>query len=338
MTDPSQHDTLTFHPDFCYEDGSIILLVDHPTATAFKVHKGVLCQHSSVFKDMTSLPLTDDTSLHLSRSESELPVVRLQQDDAGGLSNVLKAIYDNRFFDKHLPRVLSDQGEGSYLGMLSAMMPIACKYELSSVLDGCVDALRRVAPRSLPKLTERLGALRALPASSSAARSTNILTTLHLADAFSLYDLLPSLFYQITAFLSPEEIYDLPSSSLSWKDKTRCILGATELRSEQDEELHVQFPVGDCTKLTRTDEGVWIRPLCNNRTQLSSKLRRTKRVVVFERVEFEKDAALGVVQCRDCTLRYETEYVKNQGRIWGALPKVFRLAKSWEGLAQGRVE
>ncbi|KAF6759212.1 hypothetical protein DFP72DRAFT_885978 [Ephemerocybe angulata] len=335
----SSGDTLTFHPDFCYEDGSIILLVNSPTETAFKVHKGLLSQYSSVFKDMTSLSLTNDSGLLVYGSESELPVVRLRQDDAVGLSSVLKAIYDNRFFDRLLPKVLTDQGEGAYLSMLSAMMPVARKYDFSSVLDGCADALCRVAPTYLPKLTERLGALRALPASSSAARSTNILTALHLADASSLYDLLPSLFYQISAFLSPEEIYDLPNTSLSWKDKTRCILGVTELRSEQDEELHVlhvQFPVGDCTKHALTDEGVWMRP--HKWTQLSSKLRRTKRVMVFEKVEFEKDAPLGVVQCRDCTLRYEEEYVKNQWRVWGALPKVFRLAKSWEGLAQGRVE
>ncbi|RXW12465.1 hypothetical protein EST38_g13389 [Candolleomyces aberdarensis] len=331
---------LSYHPDFCYEDGSIILLVEE--TTAFKVHKSILCQHSSVFRDMLSLPLkTSGNDLAVVASvtggESEpvtpIPVVSLAQDEVPAIAGVLKAIYDNRFFDKYLPNLMTEQDEETYLRLLSTMMPIARKYDFESVLGGCIEALRRVAPVMLPDLMKRLETLQNFVAEPE-KRTSIILMTLKLADMFDLTEFFPALFYQIIAFHTPEDIYNLPG--LSWKDKARCAMGIAELRMEQEDALRCHFPPsGDCTKLVRTEEG-WIRPLCNKRPSLSAKLKRSKRVFVFERLEFEKES--NVVHCRDCTSRYATEYERNQMRIWSSLPKIFHLSKSWEDLLQGRLE
>ena len=98
--------TLSYHPAFCYEDGSIILLVEE--TTAFKVHKSILCQHSSVFRDMLSLPLNtggNDLAVVASAAggQSEpaapIPVVSLAQDEIPAVAGVLKAIYDNRWMN-----------------------------------------------------------------------------------------------------------------------------------------------------------------------------------------------------------------------------------------------
>jgi hypothetical protein len=97
---------LPYHPDFCYEDGSIILLAEE--TTAFKVHKSILCQHSSVFRDMLSLPLSsgvNDLAVLVSAAAGEtdsaapVPVVSLAQDEVPAIAGVLKAIYDNRWMD-----------------------------------------------------------------------------------------------------------------------------------------------------------------------------------------------------------------------------------------------
>ena len=237
-----------------------------------------------------------------------------------------------RFFDKYLRAVLSNEGEQQYLGLLSAMMPVARKYDFESVFDGCVEALRSIFPIRLQDMTTRIESLQL--AVDPAERTANTLAALRLANTFDLFEFFPALFYQIIAFHTPEEIYDL--CDLPWKDKTRCIMGIAELRVEQDEALRSCFPpTGDCTKLVRT-EGGWIRPMCNQRPSLSTKLKRTKKIVVLDRLEFEKES--NVVHCRDCTLRYSSEYEKNQMRIWNALPRTFHLAKSWEDLLLGRVE
>ncbi|KAJ2918747.1 hypothetical protein MD484_g1673, partial [Candolleomyces efflorescens] len=251
-----------YHPDFCYEDGSIILLAEE--STAFKVHKSILCQHSSVFKDMLSLPDSpgvNDLAVPASpaaghcdpQATTPVPVVSLVQDNVPAVAGVLKAIYDNRFFDKYLPNLMAEDGEEAYLRLLSIMMPIARKYDFESVLSGCTEALRRVAPVMLPDLMNRLEKLQSF-APEPEKRSTIILTALKLADNFDLAEFFPALFYQIIAFHSPEEIYDLPG--LSWKDKTRCAMGIAELRMEQEDALRCHFPPsGDCTKLVRTEEG-----------------------------------------------------------------------------------
>ncbi|TEB27426.1 hypothetical protein FA13DRAFT_1736544 [Coprinellus micaceus] len=316
---------ISYHPEFCFGDGSIVLLVEG--TVGFKVHKSLLCRHSTFFKDMLGLPLKDSETTRLGQ-----PVVRLPQDNAAGVAGVLKAVYDNRFFDKYLPTVLSSQGEQQYLGLLSAMMPVARKYDFESVFDGCIEALRRILPIQFQGMTTRIESLQLVV--DPVKRTANILTALRLADTFDLFEFFPSLFYQVVGFHTPEEIYDM--SDLSWKDKTRCVMGIAELRVEQGEALRNCFPpTGDCTKLVRT-EGGWIRPMCSQRPSLAAKLKRTKKIVVLDRLEFEKES--NVVHCRDCTLRYSSEYEKNQMRIWNALPKIFHLAKSWEDLLLGRVE
>ena len=80
---------ISYHPEFCYEDGSIVLLAEG--TAGFKVHKSLLRRHSTVFKDMLSLPLKGDETMSLDE-----PVVRLPQDNTEGVAGVLKAIYDNR--------------------------------------------------------------------------------------------------------------------------------------------------------------------------------------------------------------------------------------------------
>ena len=74
-------------PDYWFEDGNIVLQAEN---TQFRIHKGILARHSSVFKDMVGIPQP-------STSEEDLvegcPLVRLS-DAAKDWTNVLSIIYD----------------------------------------------------------------------------------------------------------------------------------------------------------------------------------------------------------------------------------------------------
>lgn len=320
-------DELVFHPDFRYDDGSVILVAEENMA--FKVHKSILCQHSSVFKDMFSLPPPSD-------GETISPVVRLPQDSASGMAGVLTAIYDNRFFHAHLPNILNDEGDAAYVAQLSAIMPIARKYDIGSVLEGCVKGLHKIAPIVFPEMARRLERLASSAESSHNGKAT-ILAALRLVDALQLAEFIPPLFYQLIAFHTPEEIYDMPG--LSWKDKTRCAMGIADLRVEQEEALRLRFAAhGDCSKLTRTADEGWVRPLCDARPTVSAKFRRTKRIVMFDKLEFDPQGSAGAIHCRDCTIRFVAEYEKFQMKVWGALPRIFHVGRTWEDLLQGKVE
>lgn len=75
----------TRHPDFWFDDGSIVLSVEK---TLFRVHRTMLCTHSEVFFDMFGLsqPLGEPMI-------EECPVVRLP-DRACDMEHLLRALYN----------------------------------------------------------------------------------------------------------------------------------------------------------------------------------------------------------------------------------------------------
>lgn len=70
-----------------FEDGNLILEAD---ATRFRVYRGVLVKHSSVFHDMLSIPQPSDQDLFEGQ-----PVVRLH-DSSEDVTYFLSALYDTR--------------------------------------------------------------------------------------------------------------------------------------------------------------------------------------------------------------------------------------------------
>ncbi len=72
--------------EFWYEDGTIILVARN---VQFRVYKGVLADHSSVFADMFSLP--QPASTLASTTSAECPVVHLE-DSPEDLRHVLRAL------------------------------------------------------------------------------------------------------------------------------------------------------------------------------------------------------------------------------------------------------
>lgn len=76
-----KHDVLWF------EDGTVVLSAK---TTLFRVYRGILCQHSIVFKDMFSFPQENTQKIN---ALDGIPVVDLH-DDPTELSYFLRALHD----------------------------------------------------------------------------------------------------------------------------------------------------------------------------------------------------------------------------------------------------
>ena len=76
---------LTRHPEFWFNDGSVILNVE---TTSFRVHSSILCKHSTVFADMFSLP-----QLATREEQDGCPVVDMP-DSAEDFACLLRAFYE----------------------------------------------------------------------------------------------------------------------------------------------------------------------------------------------------------------------------------------------------
>ncbi|KAF7967059.1 hypothetical protein HWV62_35951 [Athelia sp. TMB] len=76
--------TITQHPTFWFDDGSVILNVE---TTSFRVHRSILCSHSTIFSDMFSLP-----RLSAAGEKGDCPVVDMP-DRAEDFICLLQALY-----------------------------------------------------------------------------------------------------------------------------------------------------------------------------------------------------------------------------------------------------
>ena len=72
--------------DVWFDDGNIVLIAS--VGTAFRVYKGILSQHSEVFRDMFAVPQPPDAE-----KWEDCPVVHLA-DTAVDLHHILTVLYD----------------------------------------------------------------------------------------------------------------------------------------------------------------------------------------------------------------------------------------------------
>lgn len=70
-----------------FEDGNIVLAT---TTLLFRVHRGLLARHSTVFEDLFSLPQPEEQV----ETYEGIPVVELPGDDSEDVKHLLHCIYD----------------------------------------------------------------------------------------------------------------------------------------------------------------------------------------------------------------------------------------------------
>ncbi|KAJ7772110.1 hypothetical protein DFH07DRAFT_734473 [Mycena maculata] len=127
---PSQQTEGIARSSIWYDDGSVVLQAEN---TQFRLHWGVLAQHSSFFRDIKGLPQPPDQP-----TVEGCPVVELQ-DATGDVEYLLKALYSPTFLaESALP-----------FWAVAALIRLGRKYDFREVLDKTVERVTFENPATL---------------------------------------------------------------------------------------------------------------------------------------------------------------------------------------------
>ncbi|KAI0669334.1 hypothetical protein C8Q78DRAFT_978161 [Trametes maxima] len=185
-----------FRSECWYEDGNIVLIAE---CVAFRVHRGLLAQHSTIFHDLFSVPqpCTDASELI-----EGCPVVHLS-DTSDDVERLLRALYDGPSAFKY--------GERLSFSSIAPLLELAHKYNIEALRDDMVLRMRTVfchqfsvfkssaefiySPEGYTERILRSTALEIVP-SRDAIRSVELIRligeTMMLPMAFYLCTLLPA--------------------------------------------------------------------------------------------------------------------------------------------------
>ncbi|KAI0705964.1 hypothetical protein C8T65DRAFT_809535 [Cerioporus squamosus] len=117
--------------EFWYEDGTIILVARN---VEFRVYKGVLADHSSVFADMISLP--QPTSSSSSPAHVDCPLIYLEESPED-LRHILRAL-----FPKKSATFIHLDAEPHTFHMISAYVRLGHKYHIDTLFDQSLSHLK----------------------------------------------------------------------------------------------------------------------------------------------------------------------------------------------------
>ncbi|KAJ7070059.1 hypothetical protein C8F01DRAFT_1328790 [Mycena amicta] len=163
-------------PDYWFDDGSIILQVQ---TTQFRVAKSMLAMHSTVFRDMFTMPLPPDEPL-----VDTCPVVVLSGDTAEDWEHLLAAMYTKSCYPE----------EAKDISVLSALLRLSKKYDIPVFRRECLFRFKAQFPTTLEGYDESSGWTYIVPAEQD---DQTVVAAVNLAREIQVFSILPYAFYLI---------------------------------------------------------------------------------------------------------------------------------------------
>ncbi|KAJ7070054.1 hypothetical protein C8F01DRAFT_1049209 [Mycena amicta] len=296
-------------PDYWFDDGSIILQVQ---TTQYRVAKSMLAMHSTVFRDMFTVPLPPDDPL-----VDTCPVVVLSGDTAEDWEHLLAAMYPKS--------CVHDQRQP--IASISALLRLSKKYDIPVFRRQWLARLKEEFPTTLEGYEETEGTadgwmylrVEKIPRS-------NKVSCINLARELGLFSILPACFYALTwhNFLDPSPA----AEELSLSDQAAFLRGQLRLLRLQSETtmkwLHPDdhsIPCAGCASHAK----------CRNalRNILSSGFLTDieHRTWVFGPWLEEWNDGL----CEPCQTVAKSVYEAGRSECWRQLPSIFGLP-DWKEL------
>ncbi|KAJ7188732.1 hypothetical protein C8R46DRAFT_1341417 [Mycena filopes] len=288
-----------------YTDGSVVL---QAVTTQFRVHWGVLTQHSSFFLDLEKLPQPPDQP-----SIDGCPVIELL-DPAEDVENLLKALYNPLFNnDTALP-----------FPVLASVVRLSRKYLFERLLNAAVDRLTFEYPTKFEDYEAQTG-------EGEKHSFTCILSypgihydVITLARENNLLSVLPCAYYRATPRLAQDDLFDgIPrgdgtTATLLPIDQRRCVLGRQRLTLAQVEPGNTF----GWLQAGRSPENCPDAEKCNakRKSALCRTLLNGKLVALTRRVKTE-----GWNECVPCKQELEASIVPGRRRMWQELPSFYDL-------------
>ncbi|KAJ7157737.1 hypothetical protein C8R46DRAFT_1292576 [Mycena filopes] len=208
-----------------FDDGSVVLQAQN---TQFRVHWAVLAIHSSVFRDMQTLPQPPGEA-----SIEGCPIVQLSDDLAVDVANVLDALYHPPPFQKPIS-----------FSVVASHVRLGRKYAFHDLLSSAVRRLECINP---PESNRYVG-WHHISRENTFHEIDNIIhypgllfDILTLARENRILSVLPCAYFRVVAEHSQEHIFDgIPGpnntvSALSLSDQRICILARSKILDAQFE-------------------------------------------------------------------------------------------------------
>ncbi|KAF7296521.1 hypothetical protein HMN09_01059000 [Mycena chlorophos] len=195
--------------DYWFNDGNVILQVE---TTQFQVAKSLLAMHSTVFRDMLTLPLPSEEPL-----VEGCPVVVLAGDSAEDWTHLMAAMFPTSYF----------RAGPIELPVLAALLRLTKKYDIPGIRQPLVERLKQEFPTTLEAFSP-IKDWTLLPAGDSP--NETVVGLINLAREIGLYTILPTLFYS----LDFSDVQDKAFQLLSEADQVTCFRGYATMLKQND--------------------------------------------------------------------------------------------------------
>nr|GAT55199.1 predicted protein [Mycena chlorophos] len=297
-------DVVTRSSEYFFDDGNIILQVE---SAQFRLHKTVLAMHSTVFRDMFTVPLPADEPL-----VDNCAVVVLSGDSPEDWNHLLSAMYPKR-----------SAHEKQTVEFVCALLRLSTKYDIPEFRRQWLSRLREELPATLPEYDNGRNEWKYLEAQSDGDDDDYIILSLiNLAREIGIHSILPMALY----CLAWDECLVAPAvNKLSLSDQAAYLRGQLKLLRLQSTTimrwLDAQEPLVPCdTCLSPSACSIAVE---NFRKSCSIE----DRSEVFAAwTELDVDGL-----CAGCEEAARTVYEEGRVECWRQLPSIFDLP-DWEEL------
>ncbi|KAH9843849.1 uncharacterized protein C8Q71DRAFT_719532 [Rhodofomes roseus] len=321
--------------EFWYSDGTVILLARNELA--FRVHRGVLADHSTVFHDLFVVPQPPEEACH-----AGCPIVTLS-DAPDELRYLLRALYHPRRY--YMP----DQCVS--FAMVAALLRLGHKYAIDDLVSSALSRLKTCFSTSFDMYCTAItaGGSEAMSFSSEDAMATVNLARLIGEDANTI---LPSALY--TCCQLPAEVlaHGVSSGSrdvqkLSDADLERCIDARARLAalalSSTIRRLQPTSDFPDDPVAQKEGGASCTQAFCPSYLAaavsrvLLGTLGLPRLSGALDSIDwFVANAVRGGLLCRVCTESVKDQDRRERLRIWRMLPAVLGLQLETWGEADGQ--
>ncbi|KAF7297672.1 BTB domain-containing protein [Mycena kentingensis (nom. inval.)] len=311
---------ITRSPDFWFDDGSVVLQVE---STQFRVAKSMLAMHSTGFRDMFMLPLSEDQP-----TVEGCPLVVLAGDTAEDWGHLLGAMYaKNCYFVGPEP-----------ISILAALLRLSKKYDIPVYRGEALARFKREYPTTLLEYDAILLASAAnngwrdiFPEGGNVA---TLIISINLARELQIFSVLPVALCCLDLNWDSEHGNDgvlTPSfgPTLNAADQFRWLqaqLRAVQLRSKTVFKwLDPEYPLVPCDECEKTNKC----PLAVGEIAMKL-LSDTENYILAQWSEILELFDSNVL-CSPCLRVAEKAFTEGRQEAWDRLPEVFALPP-WDEL------
>ncbi|KAF7299315.1 BTB domain-containing protein [Mycena indigotica] len=314
-SDASGPPALQRSTDYWFDDGNIILQVE---STQFRLAKSVLAMHSSVFRDMFSLPLPQDEPL-----VDGCPVVILCGDRSEDWTHLLAAVFPLQLFRTRNPT----------LDQLSAILRLSKKYDIPLPRSDCVRRLKCEFPTTLAEHDQLDTGWMHIEIPGDLSITQALVHLVNLAREVGLFSILPLLLYDIIIAAEPgENDHDNPNvlhhalRKLSTADEIACLRFHVRLMQPYHQTPLKWIESVPCVECTAA-------PKCSVKIDLLLGLAlNAPNALIHEFLtQWDSHDDWSSKVCEKCLIVAKAVHETARQKFWDRLPSFFELPE-WEEL------